>query len=363
MPDDFSARLRRVSTDARFVFWRDRATPSSVLEGLASTARDLGVDELDRYGERGAVAQLETEVAELLGKAAAVMFPSGTMAQQCALRVWCDRTGSRRVALPDLSHLLTHEADGPRRLHGFEFEHLTTGRTAPTAASLRAVPGRLGAVLVELPLRDAGCLLPTWEELTELSATARSRDTPLHVDGARIWESTSHWGRSLAEVGTLVDSIYVSLYKGLGAPHGALVACDPEVAEELRLWRKRMGGTLFSMTAPALGGLHGLREHLPRMAEHHRWAVDLAAALTDIGLRVTPDPPHTNTFEVHAPGDPDEINERLLDWIGRQHVVPSGVWRAADVRGWAACELACQDAVHDFDPADVAGWIREVVIP
>ena len=93
------------------------------------------------------------------------MFPSGVMAQQATLRAWCDRSGSRRVALPDLSHLLHHEQDGPRRVLGLDLEWLTTGRETPTAAALAKVGGRLGAAMVELPLRDAGCLLPTWDEL------------------------------------------------------------------------------------------------------------------------------------------------------------------------------------------------------
>lgn len=363
MAEDFHARLRAVSEGARIVFWRERPAPAEVFDGLAAAARELDIDEADVYGERGAVARVESEVADLLGKPAAVLFPSGTMAQQCALRVWCDRTGSRRVALPDLSHLLTHEADGPRRLHDFEFEHLTTGREVATAASLESVPGRLGALLVELPLRDAGCQLPTWEELTDLSAAARARGVPLHVDGARIWESQPHWGKSLSELGELVDSIYVSLYKGLGAPHGALVACDADVAAELRVWRQRMGGTLFSMAVPAVAGLRGLRDHLPRMASCREWARDLASALVEVGLRVTPDPPHMGTFEVWAPGDADEINERLLAWIADRRIVPSGGWRPAGVPGWSVCELACYDAALAHDPVEVAGWIAEVVGP
>ena len=82
--------------------------------------------EWDRYGASGPVAALERRVADLLGQPEAAFFPSGVMAQQAALRTWCDRMGSRRVAMPDLSHLLVHEEDGPRRLHGFAVEHLTT---------------------------------------------------------------------------------------------------------------------------------------------------------------------------------------------------------------------------------------------
>ena len=97
---------------------------------------------------------LESELVELFGVEAAAFFPTGVMAQQVALRIHTDRAGIRRVALPDLSHLLLHEEDGPRLLHGLEISLLTRGFEAPTARHLEAIPGRLGAVLAELPLRD-----------------------------------------------------------------------------------------------------------------------------------------------------------------------------------------------------------------
>ena len=200
---DLPARFRAASASAESIFWRPPSTPAAMFRELAAFAEEHEI-EWDRYGERGAVAQLEAEVAELLGKPAAVMFPSGVMAQQATLRAWCDRSGSRRVALPDLSHLVRHEQDGPRRVLGLELEWLTTGRETPTAEALAKVGGRLGAAMVELPLRDAGCLLPTWDELVELSAAARERGVPLHADGARIWESVPHWDRSLAEAADLV---------------------------------------------------------------------------------------------------------------------------------------------------------------
>ncbi|MFN8194099.1 MAG: beta-eliminating lyase-related protein [Nocardioidaceae bacterium] len=344
----------------RGVFWRPLAGPAEELRRIADACADLGIDENDGYGERGAVALLEEQVASLLGKPAAVLFISGVMAQQAALRVWCDRSGSRRVALPDLSHLLHHEEDGPRRLHGFEMEWLTTGRQVPTAERLEAVPGRLGAVLVELPLREAGCLLPSWDELVALSAAARTRVVPLHADGARIWESQPFWDRPLPEIAGLVDSIYVSLYKGLAAPSGALVACDEDVAAELQVWRRRMGGTLYRMTTQAVGGLLGLRDELPRMGEYAAWARRLAAALGERGFVCFPDPPHTNTFLVHAAGDPDALNERLLAFTERERLALSGLWHPTDVPGQVVTELAVHARAVEHDPDVVAGWFAEV---
>jgi threonine aldolase len=337
-----------------------RVSPADAFAALAAACTELGIDEWDVYGDNGVVTRLEEEVAALLGKPGAVFFVSGVMGQQAALRFWCERRGSRRVAIPDRSHLLVHEDDGPRLLHDFRFEHLTVGGRTATAADLRGLAVGLGAALVELPLRDAGCRLPSWEDLNELSGAARELGVPLHVDGARLWESQPFYDRPLDEIAALADSVYVSFYKGLDGPAGAAVAGDADLAAELRTWRRRMGGTLYRMTPYAVGALVGLRDLLPRMGEYAAWARAFAAELTAVGFRVTPDPPHTNTFLVFAEADADAVNSRLADFMERELVVPAQPWRSSDVPGIAVTEMAVQSASLDFEPAQVAAWWREI---
>jgi threonine aldolase len=196
--------------------------------------------------------------------------------------------------LPELSHLLRHEQDGPRLLHRFRFEHLSTGTELPTRAALAAIPGRLGAVLLELPLRDAGYLLPSWDQLTAVADLCRSREVALHFDGARLWESTAYLGHSLTDIARLADSVYVSFYKGLAGLAGAAVAGSEDLVAEAKQWRKRMGGTLFTLLPYALAALRGIREELPRMQEYFERAQLLAERLSASGFRVAPEPPHTN---------------------------------------------------------------------
>jgi threonine aldolase len=349
------------------VVWHARRGPAETLRLLAEAADDFcvgerGVEEWDRYGGGGAVERLEADVAALLGKPAAVFFVSGTMAQQAALRVWCERRGSTRVAIPDLAHQLRHETDGPRVLQGFRFETLTEGWKSATADDLRAVPAhaQLGAVQLELPLREAGCLLPTWEELTAFSGAARELGVPFHVDGARLWESQPFLDHSLPEITALFDSVYVSFYKGLRAMAGAAVVCDEDVATELRAWRQRMGGTLFGMTPYALSALVGLRDELPLMGDCVTWARSLAAELVERGLRVQPDPPHTNTFFVSTDGDPDAITGRVAEFMEKEKVAPCGPWWAARAPGIAMTEVTIHGAALDKDPAEVAGWYADL---
>ena len=361
MTEDVWTRFReaaRACTDT--VFWHQQRTPGEVLRSLADAADELDVT-WDQYAERGPVARLEQELTELFGTGGAAYFPSGTMAQQAALRVWCDRAGTRRVAMPDLAHPLVHEQDGPRRLHGFEVEHLTRGPEVATAASLAAVPGRLAAALVELPLREAGCLLPTWEELAELSGAARERDVRLHADGARIWESQPFYDRPFAEIAALFDSMYVSFYKGLGGLAGAALVGPTDFLEEARVWRSRMGGTLYRSTPEAVAALVGLRDLLPRMAECLAWARALAVELVEVGLTANPVVPHTPTFQVFAPGVPDEVNERLIAFLERERLQLCGPWAASDEPGRIRTELMVSVPALSHDPAEVARTLSEVV--
>src|SRR6202020_2426608 len=158
MPSDDLAKRIRTATEACPVTLYGRAfrSPAQAFDDLARACAELRIEEWDVYGESGPVERLESELVTLFGVQAAAFFPSGVMAQQVALRVHTERAGIRRVALPDLSHLLQHEEDGPRLLHGLEISLLTRGFRSPAARHLQAIHARLGAVLAELPLRGGG---------------------------------------------------------------------------------------------------------------------------------------------------------------------------------------------------------------
>ncbi|MFC4786447.1 hypothetical protein ACT8ZV_18365 [Nocardioides sp. MAHUQ-72] len=106
--------------------------------------------------------------------------------------------------------------------------------------------------------------------------------------------------------------------------------------------------------------LLGLRDRLPRMGEYAAWARALAGELVDVGLRVNPDPPHTNTFEVFADSPLEEVHERLAVFMEREQVQPCGLWTATGVPGTSRTEMACYDAALDHDPAQVAAWFAEI---
>lgn len=362
-PPDASSRAARFAAalpGARRMLGHEFRTPSESLAAVAQVVESTTA--WDSYGDGGLVADLESRVADLLDKPAVAFFPSGVMAQQAALRCWTDRSRSRRVAIPELSHLLRHELDGPALLHDLRYERLGTGRQLPTIAHLDAIPGPLGAVLVELPLREAGFVLPTFEELAEFSARCRDRGAPLHLDGARLWESTPHLGKSPAEVAALADSVYVSFYKGLGAFAGAALAGPEDIVAEARQWRRRLGGTLYGMTAYAASALAGLDEHLPRMTEYHDRAVEIAALLDARGVRVIPNPPQTREFVIYAQGAPEALRENVVQRLERDHVIAVRDWSPADVPGWSWTEVSVGSATMRWTAQEVADVIASVAL-
>ncbi|MEU6577059.1 beta-eliminating lyase-related protein [Streptomyces sp. NPDC046805] len=272
----------------------------------------------DVYGNR-VVASLEERVAGLLGTEAAAFFPTGTMAQQVALRCWAARTGNPTVALHALAHPEVHERNAFSEVSGLRPVRVTSEPRLPTADEIHDFEEPFGALMLELPLRDAGFVLPTWEELTRTVEAARERDAVVHFDGARLWESTEHFGRPLDEIAALADSVYVSFYKSLDGFSGAALAGPKTLVDEAKTWRHRYGGMAFQQFPAALSALVGLERELPRLPEYVRHARVVAAALREgfaaAGVpwaRVHPEQPHTHEFQVWLPYDPDVVAEAAV---------------------------------------------------
>ncbi|MER7827796.1 beta-eliminating lyase-related protein [Streptomyces sp. NPDC096097] len=299
----------------------------------------------DVYGD-GVVAALEAKVAELLGTEDAAFFPSGTMAQQIALRCWAGRTGNPVVALHPMSHPERWEGEALSAVSGLRVTHPTTEARQPSAADVEALREPFGTLMVELPLRDAGFLLPTWEELEALTEAARERDAVVHFDGARLWESTVHFGRTLPEIAGLADSVYVSFYKSLGGLSGAALAGPRTFVEETRVWRHRYGGQIFRQFPQALSALAGLERELPRLpsyvAQARMVAGALRSAFADSGVpwaRIHPEEPHTHQFQVWLPYEPDRLTEAGLRQAEETGTVLFRRWSAEGPPGLAVTEL------------------------
>lgn len=341
--------------------WLNGHGPRTAAEILASIPTDLG---LDRYGVGGAVEAVEQEVCRLLGKPAAVFMPSGTMAQQVALRIHADRRGRRAVAWHPTSHLELHEDKAYQRLHDLVGVNVGSPRRLFTLEELSAVAEPLAAVLFELPQREIGGVLPAWDSLEAQVGYVRGRGAAAHLDGARLWESAPYYDKTPAEVAALFDSVYVSFYKGIGALPGACLAGEEDFIQEARAWRKRHGGALFGLWPNAASAMVGLRQRLPRMPEYATHARRIAKKLRTVpGVELTPDPPHTNMMHLYLRVDEQAFKvsaariarERgIFTWPGSAPG-PSATSRAV--------ELTVGDATLAFKAQEVADLVAELISP
>ncbi len=296
--------------------------PRATLLALAERAPEPA--DLDRYGGGALAERLEARIAAELGKEAAVWMPSGTMAQQIALRVHARARGVDAVAFHPFCHLDTHEERGYEWLHGLRAVVVGERFRLIGAADVEGLREPVAALLLELPQRDLGGQLPDWDELVAVCDAARGRGAALHLDGARLWQCGPHFGRPLHEIAGLFDSVYVSFYKDLGAPAGCALAGSKQLVDEARVWQVRHGGRLFTAFPFLLAAERGLDELLPRMPDYVARARELAAALAELdAVTIVPAPPQTAMFHalVRCPLEP--LQQAVLEiaveekvWIG-----------------------------------------------
>ena len=286
-------------------------TPQQVLRELAAIA-DPEL-EADHYGQGEIINRFERDIAALLGKEAAVFMPSGTMCQQIALRIWANRRGTHNVAFHPKSHLEIHEEHAYQRLHGLNAILVGSPDHLLTLNDLKAIAEPIGALLLELPQREIGGQLPTWEALNEIIAWAREREIPIHLDGARLWECQPFYKREYAEITALFDTVYVSFYKVLGGIAGSILAGPEDFIAESRVWQRRHGGNLIHLYPYVLSAQHGLNKRLGCMEAYHLKAMEIAAALSAFPqIKIVPNPPHTNMMHVFIEGEREALEAAAL---------------------------------------------------
>ena len=238
----------------------------------------------DGYGEDPTVRALEEAYAGRVGKAAAVFVPSGTMANQIALRVLCP-PGSLAVA-GRRQHVVIYEAGAAAVNAGVQFHLLddTDGTfpaeavTAVWAAAEHHQPPP-GLVCVEQTHMPSGGTVWALDALEAVGEAARG--LPLHMDGARLFNAEVATGVPAAAFAAPSTTVMTCLSKGLAAPVGSVLAGPADVIEEGRVARKRLGGAMRQAGVVAAAGLVGLRTMVERLAEDHGRARRLAEAVAD----------------------------------------------------------------------------------
>lgn len=341
----------------RFLSLHGVTDPRTILRDLADHRSAEAF--ADYYGVGGAAEVLETRVAGLLGKASAQFFLKGMVAQLSLLRVLTERR-SGGVAIAALSHMAIDETDAP--VHLIDAPIIKLGGSRPfTLAEVERLDDRLAVCVVELPLRRAAYRLPAFADLEALSRWCRGNGVHLHFDGARLWEAAAGYDVSPAALAALADSVYVSLYKGLGGLAGAVIAGDDRLRENLRDWKSRFGGNLMTAFPYVLSGLDGLDRRLPKMRGYVERARTLAARLRQRGMAINPTPPDVNGFQVILPGDPERLMAASRAFAYRHHIWLFNGFTAADQAGYAIAEIVIGDAAEDHSDDEIGDWVEQML--
>jgi threonine aldolase len=241
----------------------------------------------DQYGEDPTVNRLQERVAGLLGKQAALFVPSGTMANQIALKV-LSRPGDE-VLVGEEAHMLRHESGAGAANSGVQFRAIGTGGLF-TAADFRAAwqaPGHIvlpptGLVAIENTHNHGGGRVWPQEEAVAIAGAARDDGIASYLDGARLFNAAIASGRDLADLAAPFDLVSVALTKGLGCPVGSLLAGPAEIIGSAVRARRMFGGALRQSGILAAAGLYALDHHVPALAEDHRNARLIAERLAGL---------------------------------------------------------------------------------
>ncbi|MGC1404410.1 MAG: low-specificity L-threonine aldolase [Thermodesulfobacteriota bacterium] len=264
----------------------------------------------DVFGEDPTVNALQDKVAGILGKEKAIFVPSGTMANQLAIKAHTQP--GDEVILEASSHPFNFEGGAGAVLSGVQFNCLLGVRGLVKASQVEEAIRPLDhhfavtrlVCLENTHNRGGGSVYPL-KTLTEVSRLARSKNLSIHLDGARLWNASVASGIKPKEYARRADSVSVCLSKGLGAPVGSLVAGSAVFIDRVHRFRKMFGGGMRQAGILAAAGLYALDHHVERLEKDHKNAKRLASVLSEIkGVSVNPDQVETNIviFDVDNTG-------------------------------------------------------------
>lgn len=276
----------------------------------------------DVFGDDPTVARLEARVAEILGKEAAVFTPSGTMANQLALRAHTEP--GDEILIDGNAHIYYYESGGPAALAGLMCRCLPGVRGVFTAGDVEAAirpadqhyaPTKL--VCVENTHNRGGGNVWRIEHIQDIGEVARRHGLRVHLDGARLWNASVATGIPERDYAAHFDSVSVCFSKGLGAPIGSALCGTRAFIQRARRFRKMFGGGMRQAGIIAAGALHALEHHRARLAQDHANARALAEGLSQLpGLDVDPASVQTNIVLIRVRTVPASELAVKLDHAG-----------------------------------------------
>jgi threonine aldolase len=284
----------------------------------------------DFYGEGGVVEELEKKFVAITGKEKAIYMPSGTMANELSLHVLSGE--NTKVFVQELSHIYRDEADAAQSVFNKRLIPLAKGEYSFTLEELRSVidfhnsgevfKSGIGALSIEVPVRRADNRTISIEEIRRISKFCKQNNIRLHLDGARIYMASAFTGVSVEEYSSYFDTVYISLYKYLGAAGGAILCGNKEVIDKMKHLVKVHGGAVFGNWPNAAMALHFLDGFDKRMRNAKEQSGELFAMLDQIRIKVSSLPGGTNLFTVQLPAGVSD--EKMQAVLRKEHAIAIG---------------------------------------
>jgi threonine aldolase len=282
----------------------------------------------DAYGEGGVVADLLSKFMELTGKEAAIYMPSGTLANQLAIAVLSGPNS--KVFVQETSHVFRDEADAAQSIYGKRLMPLAKGSYAFTLQDLQQeikdvekeeyFKTGVGAVSIEIPVRRCNAQVFPIDELKQISAWCREKGYKLHLDGARLHLASAWSGIPVKEYASLFDTVYMCLYKYLGASSGAVLCGSKEQIAPMEHLVKVHGGAMYQNWTNASIALHHLQGLEDRLTAAKNTWEKLTTPLNSIGaFKIQTIPNGCNIF--HIKMNPGYDGKKLAESLSSEHAI------------------------------------------
>ncbi|GAB5563212.1 MAG: GntG family PLP-dependent aldolase [Winogradskyella sp.] len=273
----------------------------------------------DVYKEDPSVNELEERLAKMFGKDMALFFPTGSMANQAALKLHTNP--GEQVICDKYAHIYNYEGGGASFNSGISCKLINGHRGMFTAEQAEASINPpdfyhsplTSLIAIENTTNKGGGACWDFEELQRIRKVADKHNLGYHLDGARLWNALIAKGESPKQYGELFDTISVCLSKGLGCPMGSVLIGNNELMRNAIRVRKIFGGGMRQVGYMAASGLYALENHIDRLTEDHKKAIEIGETLSELSLIKKVEPIETNIiiFELNDGVDENDFIEKL----------------------------------------------------
>ena len=274
----------------------------------------------DVFKEDETVNELEDRIAKMFGKSHALFFPSGSMANQTALKLHTNP--GDQVVCDKYAHIYNYEAGGASFNSGISCKLIDGDRGMFTARQvLDAINpqdfyyAQTALVEIENTTNKGGGSCWEFSEILKIREICNSHNLGFHLDGARLWNALVAKNETLKEYGDVFDTISVCLSKGLGCPIGSVLVGDERLMKNAIRLRKVFGGNMRQVGYLAAAGLYALDNNIDRLVDDHKRAKEIESTLKELSFIKTVEPVETNIIIFELNEDVNEITfvQKLID--------------------------------------------------